>query len=61
MNDGGPAFPVNWQEKDPLTGEHQMVAVPGMTLRDYFAAMVGCGCVDNKGYSVRMGMARRLS
>ena len=36
-NDGGPAFPVMWQDRGG------MVAVPGMTLRDWFAgqALVG--------------------
>lgn len=31
-NDGGPAFPVSWQD-----GDGQMIATPGMSLRDYFA------------------------
>jgi hypothetical protein len=33
IKNGGPAFPVQWQDRDG-----QFVAEPGMTLRDYFAA-----------------------
>ena len=38
MNTGGPAFPSDWKEFHPLTGE-QVVSeqFPGMTLRDWFA------------------------
>lgn len=34
IKDGGPAFPVSWS----IDGE--IVAVPGMNLRDFFAASV---------------------
>ena len=39
INDGGPAFPGQWYDFQPLTGE-QVVREQwgGMTLRDYFAA-----------------------
>jgi hypothetical protein len=39
MNDGGPAFPGQWYDFQPTTGE-QVVreSFVGMTLRDYFAA-----------------------
>jgi len=39
INDGGPAFPGQWFDFQPLTGE-QVVREQwiGMTLRDYFAA-----------------------
>jgi hypothetical protein len=38
-NDGGPAFPGQWYDFQPTTGE-QVVreSFAGMTLRDYFAA-----------------------
>ena len=39
INDGGPAFPGQWYDFQPLTGE-QVVREQwgGMTLRDFFAA-----------------------
>ena len=39
INDGGPAFPGQWLDFQPLTGE-QVVREQwgGMSLRDYFAA-----------------------
>jgi hypothetical protein len=38
MNDGGPAFPVSWTEMDgPIGPGPQTVAIPGMSLRDWFA------------------------
>ena len=39
INDGGPAFPGQWYDFQPLTGE-QVVREQwgGMSLRDYFAA-----------------------
>ena len=39
FNDGGPAFPGQWYDFQPLTGE-QVVREQwgGMALRDYFAA-----------------------
>ena len=39
INDGGPAFPVQWYDFQPCTGD-QVVREQwdGMTLRDYFAA-----------------------
>ena len=36
MNNGGPAFPTNYfYDQD---SEHEVLPMPGMTLRDYFAA-----------------------
>lgn len=37
-NDGGPAFPLQWLDFQPTTGD-QVVReqFPGMTLRDWFA------------------------
>lgn len=32
VNDGGPAFPVSWQEQPG----GQLLAVPGMSLHDYY-------------------------
>jgi len=39
ISNGGPAFPVQWYDFQPFTGE-QVVREQwgGMTLRDYFAA-----------------------
>ena len=39
INDGGPAFPGQWYDFQPLTGE-QVVREEwgGMSMRDYFAA-----------------------
>lgn len=39
INDGGPAFPGQWYDFQPLTGE-QVVREQwgGMSIRDYFAA-----------------------
>jgi hypothetical protein len=39
-NDGGPAYPCDWKDFQPLTGE-QVVReqFPGMSLRDWFAGM----------------------
>ncbi len=37
IDDGGHAFPIMWQEGSA------MVAVPGMTLRDYFAGQAIAG------------------
>jgi hypothetical protein len=52
MNDGGPAFPGQWYDFQPTTGE-QVVreSFVGMTLRDYFAAaalqgMLACSSED---------------
>lgn len=38
QNDGGPAFPFDWVDFQPTTGD-QVVReqFPGMSLRDYFA------------------------
>ena len=40
---GGPAFPVSWDMKDPLSGEYSRVAEPGMTIRQAYkmAALQG--------------------
>lgn len=37
QNDGGPAFPTG-EKLDPQDGRVQQYMVPGMSLRDYFAA-----------------------
>lgn len=41
---GGPAFPVSWEM------EGEIVALSGMTLRDYFAAKAMQGMVAKGGY-----------
>jgi len=38
--DGGPAFPVSWQDPDG-----QMVAEPGMSLREWFAGQALIGLI----------------
>jgi hypothetical protein len=50
-NDGGPAFPL----KEPLSTD-----ATGMSLRDYFAAMVMAGFVNN-GASIRNVSAEQIS
>lgn len=47
-NDGGPAYPVQWMDFQPLTGE-QVVReqYPGMSLRDWFAGQALAGCLSN--------------
>jgi hypothetical protein len=45
---GGPAFPTNYfydQES-----EHEVLPMPGMTLRDYFAAKALQGILTNGGW-----------
>lgn len=47
-NDGGPAFPCDWKDFQPETG-NQVVReqFPGMSLRDWFAGMALQGLVAN--------------
>lgn len=45
-NDGGPAFPCG--SYDANTGCAQPPIVPGMSLRDYFAAAVLTGILANR-------------
>ena len=49
-NNGGPAFPGQWYDFQPITGE-QVVREQwgGMTLRDYFAAKAMQGLLANAG------------
>lgn len=49
-DDGGPAFPMDWMDFQPHTGE-QVVRqqFPGMTLRDYFAAKAMQGIITSLG------------
>ena len=49
INDGGPAFPGQWYDFQPLTGE-QVVREQwgGMTLRDYFAAKAMQGLLADR-------------
>ena len=46
INDGGPAYPCNWMDFQPATGEQVIrEQFPGMSLRDYFAGQVLSGLV----------------
>lgn len=38
INDGGPAYPVSWQEMN-INGDYRMVARPGMSLRQHYAGL----------------------
>lgn len=42
MKDGGPAFPYSYEEKDP-NYPPETISLPGMMLRDYFAAQAISG------------------
>lgn len=48
INDGGPAYPCNWMDFQPTTGE-QVVReqFPGMSLRDWFAGQALVGILSN--------------
>jgi hypothetical protein len=50
-NNGGPAFPGQWYDFQPLTGE-QVVREQwdGMTLRDYFAAKAMQSLISKCGF-----------
>lgn len=47
-NDGGPAFPTQWMDFQPLTGE-QVVReqYAGLTMRDWFAGKALVGILSN--------------
>jgi hypothetical protein len=51
IDDGGPAFPGQWYDFQPLTGE-QVVREQwgGMTLRDYFAAKAMQSLISKHGF-----------
>lgn len=51
INDGGPAFPCQWYDFQPCTGE-QVVREQwgGMTLRDYFAAKAMQSLISKYGF-----------
>lgn len=44
-DDGGPAFPVMWSEQSGIDYSIQNVAVPGMSLRDWFAGQAMNGFI----------------
>ncbi len=52
INDGGTAFPSDWRDFQPCTGE-QVVReqYPGMSLRDWFAGMALQGLLANSFYA----------
>lgn len=65
INDGGPAFPGQWYDFQPLTGE-QVVREQwgGMTLRDYFAAKAMqtlLGSEYTSGHGLHEGWTRALA
>lgn len=48
MNDGGPAFPVDYERKLSVTEQTiESQHYPGMSLRDYFAAKAMQGVISN--------------
>lgn len=54
-SDGGPAFPCDWKDFQPETG-NQVVReqFPGMSLRDWFAGMSMLGMTANPDISRAM-------
>ena len=66
IKDGGPAFPVSWNANEP----GQLVSVPGMSLRDFFAGQALSGLFASgrpveetppKVYAVAAGYCYRIA
>lgn len=62
INDGGPAFPGQWYDFQPLTGE-QVVREQwgGMSMRDYFAAKAMAALIAEPLNEGRLSMAWHLT
>ena len=60
--DGGQAFPRNYAYQNPEAGQSELKSIPGMTLRDYFAAaaLTGIMLADEKARQ-EIGGDRRYS